>query len=112
MTRQKGSHDPNRKALEPLATLALFSIAHDFRLSTPTLWLRHINVEGFGLSCRRGREVCSAGVSPAVAGASRSRRREVFFYTWKHRSIEGQEEAQEGAGKMPVPQRARRPRYL
>jgi hypothetical protein len=26
--------------------------------------------------------------------------------------IEGQDEAQQGAGRMPVPQRARRPRYL
>jgi len=35
--------------------------------------VRDIKVKGFGLSGRLGGESCSAGVSPAVAGASRSR---------------------------------------
>jgi len=54
----------------------------------------------------------SAGVSPAVAGASRSRIRDVSLYRCQERSIQDPDEAQEGAARMLAPQRARRPRYL
>ena len=74
--------------------------------------LRDIKVKDYGLSCRQRRELCSAGVSPAVAGASRSRSWKLPLRPWKDSPIEGQTEARERTGKMPVPQRARRPRYL
>jgi hypothetical protein len=56
--------------------------------------------------CRR-----SAGVSPAVAGASSSRTSQLLT-AQKKRQIEAEGEAQQGAGRMPAPQRARRPRYI
>ena len=52
----------------------------------------------------------SAGVSPAVAGASRTQ--QVLTSPSEKRSIETEDELQEGAGRMPTPQRARRPRYV
>jgi len=54
---------------------------------------------------------CSAGVSPAVAGASRSRMQEAQR-AFQKRSVAILDEAQEGAGRMPTPQRAGRPRYI
>ena len=44
----------------------------------------------------------SAGVSPAVAGASRSRIRDVSLYRCQERSIQDPDEAQEGAARMPA----------
>jgi hypothetical protein len=55
--------------------------------------------EGFGPSCRREREACSAGVSPAVAGASRSRAQEVLASPLEKESIETEAEAQEVEGR-------------
>ena len=72
--------------------------------------VREIKVGSFGLPSRLGGLCCSAGVSPAVAGASRSRMQEAQPALEK-RSIATPDEAQEGAGRMPAPQRARRPRY-
>jgi hypothetical protein len=43
-----------------------------------------------------------------VAGASRSRRCQVSLDPRKERPIEGRGEAQEGVGRLPVSQRARR----
>jgi hypothetical protein len=54
----------------------------------------------------------SAGVSPAVAGASRSRTPEVLTSPLDKESMEAEGARQEGAGTMPTPQRARRPRYV
>jgi hypothetical protein len=53
----------------------------------------------------------SAGVPPAVAGESRSRTSQVLT-AQEERQIEAEGEAQQGAGRMPAPQRARRPRYI
>ena len=50
----------------------------------------------------------SAGVSPAVGGASRSRSEQALT----SEEIETEGEAHDGAGRMPAPQRARRPRYI
>jgi hypothetical protein len=80
--------------------------------------LRDIKVESVGLPSRLGGGGCSAGVSPAVAGASRARMQEAQP-ALEERSIATPSEAQEGAGRacpersegMPAPQRARRPRY-
>ena len=47
-----------------------------------------------------------------VAWASRSRCREASLSPSENSSTEGQDETHEGAGRMPVPQRTRRPRYL
>jgi hypothetical protein len=66
--------------------------------------VRNMKVRSVGGSRR------SAGVSPAVAGASRSRSEEVLT-SWEEKQIETEGEVHEGAGRMPAPQRARRLRY-
>jgi hypothetical protein len=50
------------------------------------------------------------GVSPALAGASRSHTKEVLR-AWEKRQVETEAEVHEGGGGMPALQRARRPRY-
>jgi len=64
--------------------------------------VRDVGGEGFGPSCRREREACSAGVSPAVAGASRSRAQEALTSLLEKESIETEAEALEVAGTMPA----------
>jgi hypothetical protein len=76
----------------------------------------------FGCATQKVKALASPadGGEKFVARASRPLWRErpapaaakVSLYAWKERPIEGQDEAQERTGRMPVPQRARRPRYL
>jgi len=54
---------------------------------------------------------CSTGVSPAVAAASRSGAKQAFMSRERVR-IETDGGVHEGAGRMPAPQRAGRPRYI
>jgi hypothetical protein len=47
-----------------------------------------------------------------VAGAARFRTQKVLISPSEKESIAAEGERQEGAGRMPTPQRARRPRYV